>query len=259
MRPVYVVGTEVPVPGGATHGLDHLEPTTPEAVLRTFMVHEAAFRDVAGGAAWRRVIALVVQPGVEFGHEAIVTYRPERARGLVATLGRMPGLVFEAHSTDYQPEAALRQLVVDGFSILKVGPTLTFAWREALYGLDAIASVLHPGMEPVASTMERLMLAKPGDWQSHYSGSPDTQRLLRHYSYSDRIRYYWPSPPAQQAVARLLASLDGVSIPATLISQFLPRLYDGVVAGTMLPRSNDLLIGAVRVVLDQYGRAGSPE
>ena len=31
--PVYVIGTEVPVPGGATHELDELELTKPESVL----------------------------------------------------------------------------------------------------------------------------------------------------------------------------------------------------------------------------------
>ena len=57
----------------------------------------------------------------------------------------MPGLVFEAHSTDYQPPESLSRLVIDGFAILKVGPGLTFALREALYALDEIAAALYPG------------------------------------------------------------------------------------------------------------------
>ena len=39
----------------------------------------------------------------------------------------------------------LADLVRDGFAILKVGPGLTFALREALYGLDRIAEELFPG------------------------------------------------------------------------------------------------------------------
>jgi len=252
--PVYVIGTEVPTPGGALGALDHLEPTRPEAALATRAVHEAAFRDAAGGA-WPRVIALVVQPGIEFGNEDVAVYAPGPARALAAALERMPGLVFEAHSTDYQPEAALRQLVADGFRILKVGPGLTFALREALYGLDAIAAVLRPGTASVPTAMERLMLAQPRDWQGHYPGTPDEQRRLRHHSYSDRIRYYWPMRPAREAVDGLLVALRGVRIPETLISQHLPRLHGRVMAGVLTPDARVLLIEAVREVLRAYSRA----
>ena len=253
-RPVYVIGTEVPTPGGALGTLDHLAPTRPDAALATHAVHQAAFRDTAA-TAWPRVIALVVQPGVEFGLEDVAVYAPEPARALAATLDRMPGLVFEAHSTDYQPEAALRQLVQDGFRILKVGPGLTFALREALYGLDAIAAVLRPGTASVLAAMEQLMTAQPRDWQGHYPGTPEEQRRLRHYSYSDRIRYYWPRPPAQEAVDGLLAALDGVHIPETLISQHLPRLHGRVLARELPSDARALLIEAVRDVLRAYSRA----
>ena len=254
-RPVYVIGTEVPTPGGATEALDHLQPTRPDAALATYAVHEEAFRAVAGGEAWRRVTAIVVQPGVEFGHEEVAVYEPERARPLIAALDRMPGLVFEAHSTDYQPGAMLRRLVQDGFAILKVGPALTFALREALYGLDAAASVLRPGAAPVAAVMEQLMTGRPQDWQGHYRGTPEDQRRLRHYSYSDRIRYYWPAPEARAAVDGLLAALAGVHIPATLISQHLPRLYERVASGQVRPDARLLLIESVRDVLRTYSEA----
>jgi len=254
--PVYVIGTEVPTPGGATEALDHLRSTCPADVLATYAVHEEAFRKVGDGQAWKRVIAIVVQPGVEFGHEDVAVYAPKHARALVATLDQMPGLVFEAHSTDYQPKAALRQLVQDGFCILKVGPALTFALREALYGLDAIAAVLRPGAVSVPPIMERLMIAQPKDWQSHYPGTAEDQRRLRHYSYSDRIRYYWPMPEAREAVDGLLAALQGVRIPGTLISQHLPRLHERVMTRTIRPEARGLLIEAVRDVLRIYSTAG---
>ena len=255
-RPVYVIGTEVPTPGGATEALDHLRPTRPDAVRTTVAVHEDAFRDVAPGA-WERVIAMVVQPGVEFGHDDVAVYRPDAARALCATLDDLPGLVFEAHSTDYQPEAALRQLVLDGFPILKVGPALTFALREALYGLDAIAAVLHPGGTRLPDRMDALMLAEPKHWRSHYPGDAGVQRVLRHYSYSDRIRYYWPDPEAEAATASLMRRLDGVALPPTLISQHLSRVYDRVAAGQLAPNARVLLIEAVRDVLRVYARAGA--
>jgi len=251
-RPVYVIGTEVPTPGGAAGSLDHLRPTTPEAVLATYGVHERAFHQTAP-AAWPRVLAIVVQPSVEFGNEDVAVY--QGAAALSGALRQMPGLVFEAHSTDYQPEEALRRLVVDGFPILKVGPGLTFALREALYGLDAIDAVLNPDAPRLAATMEALMLAHPEHWRNHYPGTATQRRVLRHYSYSDRIRYYWPAPKAREAVGGLLKRLGRTTIPATLISQHLPKLYERAVAGQLEVEPRALLIEAVRDVLRTYSRA----
>jgi D-tagatose-1,6-bisphosphate aldolase subunit GatZ/KbaZ len=256
-RPVYIIGTEVPPPGGATHMLDRLAITEPAATERTLAVHGAAFAAAGVADVLRRVIGIVVQPGVEFGNANVAVYRPERARALSASLARMPGLVFEAHSTDYQPAAALATLLEDGFAILKVGPGLTFALREALYGLDAIATALGANTpeESLERTMERLMLEEPTHWRSHYSGTPEEQRLQRHFSYSDRIRYYWPHPRAAAAVERLMAGLGARDIPETLISQYLPRLYPAVAAGELPRRPRDLCIAAIDLALDPYAAA----
>jgi D-tagatose-1,6-bisphosphate aldolase subunit GatZ/KbaZ len=255
--PHYVIGTEVPTPGGATETIEHLAVTRPEAVLATREVHREAFAAAGVEAAFQRVIALVVQPGVEFGHTNVVVYRPEQARSLSAALNDMPGLVFEAHSTDYQPPAALAALVRDGFAILKVGPALTFALREALYGLDEIATALDPRWrtESLPGVMEQVMRAEPGHWLSHYPGTPEQQRVLRHYSYSDRIRYYWTVPMAKLGVERLLARLQGEHIPETLVSQFLPLLYRRVVEGRLPPEPPALLRAAVGDVLRVYNQA----
>nr|WP_321984981.1 D-tagatose-bisphosphate aldolase, class II, non-catalytic subunit [uncultured Lichenicoccus sp.] len=255
---VYIIGTEVPTPGGALEPLDDLQPTEAGAVLATHAVHEQAFRAMAGGDAWRRVLAIVVQPGVEFGHEEVAVYAPDRALALTGSLDAMPGLVFEAHSTDYQPEASLRRLVQDGYPILKVGPGLTFALREALYGLDAIDAFLHPGHPRLPDIMEALMLAEPKHWQSHYPGTPEEQRILRHYSYSDRIRYYWPAAGAQAGVDALLGRLGDLQIPETLVSQHLSRLHQRVMLGAIAPHARTLLIESVRDVLRAYGRACRP-
>jgi D-tagatose-bisphosphate aldolase class II non-catalytic subunit len=256
--PRYIIGTEVPTPGGAHESLDHLAVTTPEAALATREIHREAFAAAGLDAAFARVIALVVQPGVEFDNAGIALYRPDRAQGLSAALARMPGLVFEAHSTDYQPQDRLRALVRDGFAILKVGPALTFALREALYGLDLIAIALDPAWQTrsLIATLERIMLANPAHWQSHYPGPPEVQRILRHYSYSDRIRYYWAMPEAAAAVERLIARLNAVDIPETLISQFLPRLYPRIVDKTISPTPHRLLIESVQDVLRNYAAAG---
>ncbi len=252
-RPVYVIGTEVPTPGGALEALDHLRPTAPEAVRRTHGIHAEAFRDLPD--AWARVVGIVVQPGVEFGPASVAVYAPEPARALAEALGDLPGLVYEAHSTDYQPETALANMVRDGFAILKVGPALTFALREALYGLDAIAGFLSPERPSLRDAMERLMVASPAHWAAHTPGTAAEQRVLRHYGYGDRIRYYWPAPDAAEAVEALLGSFGDAPIGETLVSQHLPRAVERVRSGVVRATARNLLIEAVRDVLRSYARA----
>lgn len=250
--PVYVIGTEVPVPGGAVDGLDHLQITDPAAVATTYEVHRDAFAAAGLAEAFGRVIALVVQPGVEFGHDAVIHYAPEKARALRGALTGLPGVVFEAHSTDYQTEAGLRHLVADGFAILKVGPWLTFALREALYGLDAIADVLD-GVAPrnrLMTTMEAVMQARPANWASHYHGAEADLWRQRHFSYSDRIRYYWPDPDAKAAVDDLRARLAGRTIPDPVLRQYLPALAPGGASDF-----DRLIVRSVAAVLATYHAA----
>ena len=186
----------------------------------------------------------MVQPGVEFASTEVIPYKPEKAAHLVEALASLPGFVFEAHSTDYQPSASLDALVRDGFAILKVGPWLTFALREALYGLDCIARVLDPTSteDGLPAAMEALMLKEPGNWRKYYQGDADELRLQRHFSFSDRIRYYWPHPEAQAAVDRLFAKLGDKVIPEPLISQYLGGLYPEVVDGSLSARPRELVL-----------------
>ncbi|NSZ85496.1 D-tagatose-bisphosphate aldolase, class II, non-catalytic subunit [Agrobacterium tumefaciens] len=253
-KPLYILGTEVPVPGGADHVLDTVAPTEPQAARMTIDLHREIFAQHGLSDAFERVIAFVVQPGVEFGSDNVVAYNPDAATALSAVLDGEPQLVFEAHSTDYQTRAALGALVRDGYPILKVGPGLTFAYREALYALDMIASEMVGGYgdRPLARTMEQLMLGAPGDWQGHYHGDDITLRLQRHYSYSDRIRYYWTRPEALAAVSALHKALDGKTIPETLLRQYLGELPLATVAGKDM---EEVLIAAVDQVLATYHAA----
>lgn len=254
---VYVIGTEVPVPGGATEHLAELAVTSPQGAEATVALHREAFSSLGLQAAFERVVGLVVQPGVEFGHENVVLYDPTRASDLSAKRASL-GLVYEAHSTDYQTEAGLRALVRDGFAILKVGPWLTFALREALYGLDAIAQELG-GTSSLRAGMEALMCAEPGYWQSHYHGTNAQLRLQRHFSYSDRIRYYWTNRQAQGLVDRLMDGLSDRIIPETLISQYLAPLWPDVLSGKTRPLARNLLLAAPARILATYNRACAPD
>jgi D-tagatose 6-phosphate 4-epimerase len=253
--PVYVIGTEVPVPGGAMEVVEHLKVTTARSAREIAALHKDAFARAGIGGAFDRVVGLVVQPGVEFGNENVVAYDPAGARELVGVLDQLP-MLFEAHSTDYQTPAALAGLVRDGFAILKVGPGLTFALREALYGLDSIADHLFgPREETLRETMERVMLANPKHWESYYPGDAAHQKLQRHYSYSDRIRYYWADEAADAAVSRLLDLFGNDPIPGPLISQFLGNCYADVMAGKIVPTARELVRASISKVLKIYSSA----
>lgn len=250
--PVYILGTEVPVPGGADHALATVEPTAPDAARETIAVHRAAFAKAGLAEVFARVIAFVVQPGVEFGSDNVIAYDPRRAEALSSLLDDEPMLVFEAHSTDYQTGDALAALVRDGYPILKVGPGLTFAYREALYALDLVASELVPGYgeRSLAKAMEALLTEAPGYWIGYYHGDATALRVQRHFSYSDRIRYYWTRPEAETAVARLMGVLDGVRIPEPVLHQYLPQ-----VAPKEGQSAEDILVAAVDRVLALYEHA----
>ncbi|TIT61355.1 MAG: tagatose-bisphosphate aldolase, partial [Mesorhizobium sp.] len=100
-----------------------------------------------------------------------------------------------------------------------------------------------------------VMLEAPGNWKNYYHGSEAEQRSERHFSYSDRIRYYWPAQAARQAVDALMQALGERDIPSPLISQYLGRLDGAVASGSVAPKARELLIAAVTDVLDIYASA----
>ena len=252
-QPVYVIGTEVPTPGGA---VEHaaIAITSREAAEQAILAHRQAFAAASLQAAWDRVIALVVQPGVEFSNESVTDYAPSQTELLRQLLRDHPNLVFEAHSTDYQRPQALAQLVHDGFAILKVGPALTYAMRQALFALATIEEQCIPPAQQsrLQEVIEHAMLQQPAHWQKHYRGSPQEEHRLRIHSYSDRIRYYWTDPAVQHAVESLIANLEARGIPETLLSDFLPSQYSKVREGTLKNAPLPLIFDKIGEALDPY-------
>ena len=262
--PRYVVGTEVPPPGGA-RGRDAVTPTPPEEVRETLELMEQAFRQAGLEEAWTRVVALVVQPGVEFGDDFVHIYRPEAARALSTLLREWP-IVYEAHSTDYQTPQALAALVRDGFAILKVGPALTFAFREAVFALAAMEGYLVPPEERswLLEVLEEVMLENPRHWQGYYQGTPREQAWKRRFSFSDRIRYYWPHPRVQAALDRLLRNLQGRELPLALLRAFFARQFERLQAGQLAATPQALILDAIQQVWHPYivaarGSEASPQ
>lgn len=254
--PVYIIGSEVPIPGGAQENEDSVTVTAPEDCEATLSTFRAAFCSNHLEAAWERVVAIVVQPGVEFADESVIEYDRTAAHSLTEHLKRHPNLVFEGHSTDYQPRQCLRKMVEDGIAILKVGPALTFALWEGLFALEQIERELYGMMDFPCShfreILEQVMLEDQGQWAKYYHGSMPEKRYARAFSYSDRARYYLTNSKVQGALRLLLDNLNTAGIPMALISQYMPVQYARVHVGILPPKAEDLLMDRVGDCIDDY-------
>jgi len=261
--PLYVIGTEVPVPGGELVDPHAPEPTRPKDLARTIQEAKEAFATHGLQAAWERVIAVVVQPGVEFGDATVFPYKPENARKLSQFAEKHWQGVFEAHSTDYQSPAALQQMVRDHFAILKVGPWLTYTFREAVFALAAVEEewlLDRKGIvtSRVREALEEAMLANPEHWKNYYRGDDVALRFARKYSLSDRARYYWPQPKVKAALQRLLANLTAHPAPVSLLSQYLPDQSAAVRGGSLSNDPVSLIQHKILEVIDHYAQACGP-
>lgn len=262
LPPVYVIGTEVPTPGGETASGSPPAVTTASQVDHTLELFRAAFAEKKVLSAWDRVVGMVVQPGVEFGENSVFDYDRQKAVALSSALPKHPALVYEAHSTDYQRPSALAALVEDHFAILKVGPWLTFAFREAVFSLSAIEQEwlgCRGGvrLSKVREALDAAMLRNPVYWSSYYRGSDDVVRLARIYSYSDRCRYYWGDAAVQKELAQLRANLDASPIPLALVSQYLPIEYEAIRSGTLRANPEEMIQEHIQNILRLYSRACS--
>ncbi|MFQ9482545.1 MAG: class II D-tagatose-bisphosphate aldolase non-catalytic subunit [Oscillospiraceae bacterium] len=254
LHPVYVIGSEVPIPGGATEQEDRISVTNPEDLRETLAIYLEEFNACGLQEAWQYIIAVVVQPGVEFGDDAVFLYDHEKAQKLVAMLADYPNLVFEGHSTDYQTEACLRHMVEDGIAILKVGPALTFGYRDALFALSHIEQALIPAQRRAnfPAALEQAMLNHPENWQKHYHGTPEEQRLARSYSLSDRARYYIGMPEVVEAIDRMMANLKDVHVPLGLIYQYFPQSAPAVLTGACDGSAEKLLEREIMHFVNDY-------
>ena len=257
VHPVYVVGSEVPIPGGSQDEEEGLQITKVADFEETVQVFQDAFIKHNLESAWDNVVAVVVQPGVEFGDESIHEYNREAAKDLCNALKKYPNLVFEGHSTDYQTKFAFREMVQDGIAVLKVGPALTFALREALFSLTYIENALiTENTEKTPSrfieVLEEVMVKNPDNWKKHYHGNEQKLKLARKYSMSDRCRYYLPLPEVQEAINKLFENLRSVNIPLTLISQYMPIQYTKVREGKLSSDPASLAKDRVVNCIDEY-------
>jgi len=247
----------VPVPGGAQEDLHELATTNIDDLKQTIKTHKAKFSENGLQDAWDRVIGVVVQPGVEFDHAMVIGYQSEKAQTLSKTILDFDNLVYEAHSTDYQTETALTNLVNDHFAILKVGPGLTYAAREALFALSYIEQewITNKPLSNLRQVLEERMLENPKNWAKYYAGTEQEQAFARKYSFSDRSRYYWADPIVDQSVQTLINNLTEQPAPMTLLSQFMPLQYAAFRAGQLNNDPLSLIRHWIQEVVSTYARA----
>lgn len=259
IRPVYIIGSEVPIPGGSQEHEESngIQVTRAEDFENTLRIYQEKFNALGLGHLWKDVIGVVVQPGVEFGDRDINFYDRPKARELCEALRKYPGIVFEGHSTDYQTKEKLREMAEDGVAILKVGPALTFALREGLFALSMIErELMNENRSDFIETLEKVMLKNPSHWQKHYHGSEEDKRLARKYSYSDRCRYYFANQEVKESIGKLFRNIDdliacGKLLPG-LLRQFMPRQYEKVRDGKLKLMAGALVKDFVASAAEDY-------
>ncbi|MEG1003516.1 class II D-tagatose-bisphosphate aldolase, non-catalytic subunit [Clostridium sp.] len=260
IHPVYVIGSEVPIPGGAQaeeEEEDTIQVTKVENFKNTVETFEKAFVQLGLEDALNYVTGIVVQPGVEFGSDIVFEYNRDAAKELSEAIKSYDNLVFEAHSTDYQTKDSLKKMVQDGYIILKVGPALTFGFREGAFSLNEMENELlkyRPDLETsrFMDILEFNMVKNPKDWIKHYSGSNEKIKFDRIYSLSDRCRYYMPKDDVNFALERMLDNLNEVDIPITLVSQFMHNQYKKVREGKLKLEARELLKDRIGEYIDDY-------
>lgn len=255
IHPVYVIGSEVPIPGGEYDEKNTLEITTPQDFENTIKTYDEKFKENGFSDAWDNIIAVVVQPGMEFSNYDIHDYNRVKSKKLCEKLKEYPNLVFEGHSTDFQFPKKLKEMVEDGVGILKVGPALTFALREGLFSLSLMEKELIKDESKRANFIELLdetMLNNPKDWEKYYLGNELDKELQRKYSLSDRSRYYINNEEIEKNLKKLFNNLDSSKMYLGLIKQYFPDSYLEIRKDKSLKTAENLLKLKIFNVLSDY-------
>ena len=255
IHPVYVIGSEVPIPGGEFEEVDTLQITSPDDFKNTINAYDTKFKECGIDNAWENIIAVVVQPGVEFSNVDVHLYEREKSKNLSHVLNEYPNLVFEGHSTDYQPSTKLKEMVEDGVAILKVGPACTFAFREGLFALSMMEKELIKDENKHANfieTLEKVMVENPKDWQNYYEGSELDKELARKYSFSDRSRYYMSRQDIESCINMLFDNIDSCDLPLGLVKQYFPNAFMKILEDNYPIDSKSLVKSNIIAVIENY-------
>ena len=256
--PVYVIGTEVPVPAAPPKPSTASPSPRRAAAKATIEAHRQAFVAAGLERAWQRVIASVVQPGVEFDHHSVIDYQPDKAARLERGHHRRAG---------HGVRGALDRLP-DTRRTERAGPrSFRHPQGRARPHLRAARSVVGTGCDrarmdrgiapgrPARGGAGSACARQPGYWQRYYHSRDHALTIDLQYSLSDRIRYYWPDPAIEQARQRLFDNLRANPPPMPLISQFMPHALHALRTGNATADPLSLTIAHISATLDDYDHA----
>ena len=251
--PSYVIGTEVPVPGGATEISMSSCVTSPDAALATIAMHRDLFADsvsrtygtgssgrsfsrASNSAITRSSITSLRKPWLSVGR---------RNRGSDRFRGALDGLPDASGAGRVGPRP---------FRDPESWPRAYVRFEGALWALDAIEreTISADRRANLRDVTLARMHAEPAHWSKYYHGSGAALDLQLQYSFSDRIRYYWPDKIIADAHERLFANLREVPPPLALVSQYLPIAFDALRGGRITSDPVDLVIAHVCATLDAY-------
>lgn len=96
------------------------------------------------------------------------------------------------------------------------------------------------------------MANNPQHWEKYYSANPQVCSFQRKYNFLDRCRYYWSYPAVGNSLNKLINNLSGISIPLSLISQYLPGQFVKVKESIIKDHPQSLILGKITDVLNSY-------
>ncbi|PMQ01042.1 MAG: hypothetical protein CBR30_08090 [Dictyoglomus sp. NZ13-RE01] len=249
MNPIYVIGTDVPRPGG---NISEKPKVTPNSEI--YEMIDAFKKELSKNSldkVWDRIVAIVVNLGIEFGDENIYEYSSEETKELITVLDSNKDLVFEAHSTDYQPLKSLKEMAKNGVGIFKVGPALTFAYRSALFSLAHIEKILFKNSTSnFIETLFSLLKEDNRFYKEYYGENIDINKVV--FSFLDRWRYYYENEKIQNSLKMMFKNFEDKNIPLPLIYEYFPDQFEKVQEKFLKPIMEDLIFGRIQDVLDKY-------
>lgn len=234
---------------------DALSVTRPDDVVRSVDLHRAAFADHGITDALKRVIALVVQPGHAYGNSTVVPFDMKKRATLNRAALKIPGLAFEAHSADYQREASLALLVASRVAILKVGPELAFAFREAIFAMAEIEIRLEGRQRSGVISVLETAMDENVEQCSSQAPTEANERVDRLFDLNDLARHSWSDPRVIAALKLLFANIDSGPVHPGLISQFAGEV---AFESSPAPLSQRIIASKVGATVRRFRRACAP-
>ena len=150
---------------------------------------------------------LVIEPGMKYMHSGVK--QPNFKSFLEKkNISINNNIVFEAHSTDYQPKIILKQLVKNNFKFLKVGPELTYSFSQSLFFMQKLEEIFFQRKKSnLKKVIFSTMIKNKKYWEDYY-GKNNLKLLLN--SKLDRMRYYLNEKNVKNSIKTLKKNINKI-------------------------------------------------